>query len=173
MKELNIDIVRIPNIKTYKVFDDYLEAHEYICGRKDFTFKYNHSEYWRSVIINDTLYYEKRYHDTILLTVEAYNQMLNEAKKVFSIIEHDLIRTQKNSNCYYTGDLDSEEDVIKYMRNKNKSWLPQVYKEIDEEISVLQQKINNLKDQKKLLKDDEYLKKHIRMEIQITSKESE
>ena len=62
------------------------------------------------------------------------------------------------------------------MNNDNKSWLPQICKEIDEDIEKINKqinelkcKINNLENDKKKLYDEEYLKSKIQTEYTFDS----
>lgn len=166
MRELKVTIEKEPDVLEYKVFDDYLEAHKEIAKREEFIFQYNPFNYWHKLEIEGVTYY--RFGD-VLITPEAYEKLLAKSERVFSIHESDLIRTQRHSNCRYTGDLTSVEDVIRYMREDSHSWLPQIYSEIDEEITNLQKQIDALKLKKQTLQDDNYLRGKIRNAIRVRS----
>lgn len=169
---IELIVKKEPSVTNYQLFDDYLEAHRYIARRDDFNFLYSIREYWRRVTINGVDYYQKQYRgfDSILLTENAYIQMLKDCERKYAIHESDLVRTQRNSNCRFTGNLDSKREVIKYMRDDTTSWLPKIYAEIDEDIKSLQIKIDNLCKQKQMLQDDEYLMERIEEEISIVAK---
>lgn len=166
-----IELKSNPIVNEYVVFDDYMEAHKYIANKNDFTFHYNPIEYWRNRTINGIEYYQKSYCglDNVLLTIEAYNNMIRECEKTFSIQENDLVRTQKNSNCSFTGDLKTKEEVIEYMLNKDKSWLPTIFAEIDEEVKQYKDKIAKLIIQKEALQDENYLRGKIETSIIVRS----
>lgn len=115
-------------------------------------------------------------YDDLFLTENCYMEMLRYCKKTYSIYERELFRTQKNSNCCFTGGLSSIKDVIEYMNDEKRSWLPQISKEIDEEISEINRKIEELKSKisklekdKEKLYDEEYLKSKIKTEYTFDS----
>jgi hypothetical protein len=170
MKELKVVINQEPIIKEYKVFDDYLEAHKEIAQSDNFEFQYEQFTMWDKISLNGNIYFYNLNNSNLLLTPEARRRLFEDAKRVFSIRERDLVRTQRNSNTRFTGHLDSISEVIEYMRDEQRSWLPQVFKEIDEDISELQKKIDELNHKKETLKDDGYLAKNVRVNIIVKSK---
>ena len=159
-------------IKVFDNLDDYLKAYN---GGKDFV--RTGIENWNKLRIGDETYYSHFLnYDDLFLTESCYFEMLKYSKKTFKLYERDLFRTQKHSNTRFTGDLSSVDDVIDYMNDENRSWLPQICKEIDEEISginreieELQNKISNLEKDKQKLYDEDYLISKIKIEYTFDS----
>ena len=174
-KELKVTIDFKPRVDEYIVFDDFMEYHKVVAEREEFEFRYEPYVKWRHKTINDVNYYFMEYHSDLLLIESEYVRMLNTVEKEYNIHECDLIKTQHNSNTRYTGGLATKEDVINYMRSERNSWLPQIYKEIDEEVKELtreyQIKVDKLNGYKTKLQDDDYLKSKIRTEIIIKNGE--
>lgn len=177
MKEIKV-LYRKPveaeykQIKVFDNLDDYLKVYN---GGKDFV--RTGIGNWKKLKNGDETYYSNFLnYDDLFLTESCYFEMLKYSKKTFKIYERDLFRTQKHSNTRFTGDLSSVEDVIDYMNDENRSWLPQICKEIDEEISeinreieVLQNKISNLEKDKQKLYDENYLISKIKTEYTFDS----
>lgn len=177
MKEIKV-LYREPveaeykQIKVFDNLDDYLKIFN---GGKDFVRAGIGN--WKKLKNGDETYYSNFLnYDDLFLTESCYFEMLKYSKKTFKIYERDLFRTQKHSNTRFTGDLSSVEDVIDYMNDENRSWLPQICKEIDEEISeinreieVLQNKISNLEKDKQKLYDEDYLISKIKTEYTFDS----
>lgn len=177
MKEIKV-LYRKPveaeykQIKVFDDLDDYLKVYN---GGKDFV--RTGIGNWKMLKNGDETYYSNFLnYDDLFLTESCYFEMLKYSKKTFKIYEGDLFRTQKHSNTRFTGDLNSVEDVIDYMNDENRSWLPQICKEIDEEISkinieieVLQNKISNLEKDKQKLYDEDYLISKIKVEYTFDS----
>ena len=184
MKEIKI-LYRKPveaeykEIKVFDNLDDYLKVYN---DGKDFV--RNGIGNWKKLKNGDETYYSYSYgnysyginYDDLFLTENCYMEMLKYCKKTFKIYERDLFRTQKNSNTRVSDDLNSIEEVIDYMKNGKASWLPQICKEIDEEIieknkkiEVLKNEISNLEKDKEKLYDEEYLKSKIRTEYTFDS----
>ena len=177
MKEIKV-LYRKPvkaEYKEIKVFDDldeYLKAYN---GGKDFV--RTGIGNWQKLKNGDETYYSHFLnYDDLYLTESCYAEMLKYSKKTFKLYERDLFRTQKHSNTRFTGDLESADDVIYYMNDENRSWLPQICKEIDEEISginreieELQNKISNLEKDKQKLYDEDYLISKIKIEYTFDS----
>ena len=172
MKEIKV-LYRKPEYKKIKVFDDldeYLNAYN---GGEDFV--RTGIGNWQKLKNGNKTYYCTNYDD-VFLTESCYAEMLKYSKKTFKLYERDLFRTQKHSNTRFTGDLKSVDDVIDYMKDDNRSWLPQICKEIDEEISginnqieELQNKISNLEKDKAKLYDEDYLISKIKIEYTFDS----
>ena len=162
--------------KEIKVFDDLDEYLSVYNGGKDFV--RTGIENWQRLKKGDETYYSHFLnYDDLFLTENCYFEMLKYSKKTFKLYERDLFRTQKHSNTRFTGDLSSVDDVIDYMNDENRSWLPQICKEIDEEISginreieELQNKISNLEKDKQKLYDEDYLISKIKIEYTFDSK---
>lgn len=177
MKEIKV-LFRKPveaeykQIKVFDNLDDYLKIYN---GDKDFV-KTGIGN-WKMLKNGDETYYSNFLnYDDLFLTESCYFEMLKYSKKTFKLYERDLFRTQKHSNTRFTGDLSSVEDVIDYMNDENRSWLPQICKEIDEEISginkqieELQKKISNLEKDKQKLYDEDYLISKIKTEYTFDS----
>ena len=177
MKEIKV-LYRKPvkaeykEIKVFDDLDDYLKAYN---GGKDFV--RTGIENWQKLKNGDETYYSHFLnYDDLFLTENCYFEMLKYSKKTFKLYERDLFRTQKHSNTRFTGDLSSVDDVIDYMNDENRSWLPQICKEIDEEISEinreieeLQNKISNLEKDKEKLYDEDYLISKIKIEYTFDS----
>ena len=177
MKEIKV-LYRKPveaEYKQIKVFDDldeYLKAYN---GGKDFV--RTGIGNWQKLTNGDETYYSHFLnYDDLFLTESCYMEMLKYCKKTFKIHECNLFRTQKYSNTRFTGDLSSIEDVIDYMNDEKRSWLPQICKEIDEEISEINRKIEELKNKisslekdKEKLYDEDYLKSKIETEYTFDS----
>lgn len=161
-KELNV----------YDDLDDYLKTYN---SGKDFI-RTGIGD-WEKLNTNEGIFYSfDGYYDDCFLTEKCYKQFLKYCKKTYKICENDLFRTQRNSNTRFTGELSSINEVIEYMNNDNKSWLPQICKEIDEDIEKINKqinelkcKINNLENDKKKLYDEEYLKSKIQTEYTFDS----
>ena len=166
-------------IKVFDNLDDYLKVYS---DGKDFV-RIGIGN-WKKLKNGDETYYSYSYGDysydinynDLFLTENCYMEMLKYCKKTFKIYECDLFRTQKNSNTRVSDDLNSIEEVIDYMKNGKGSWLPQICKEIDEEIieknkkiEVLKNEISNLEKDKEKLYDEEYLKSKIRTEYTFDS----
>ena len=166
-------------IKVFDNLDDYLKVYN---DGKDFV-RIGIGN-WKKLKNGDETYYSYSYgdysyginYDDLFLTESCYMEMLKYCKKTFKIYERDLFRTQKNSNTRVSDDLNSIEEVIDYMKNGKASWLPQICKEIDEEIieknkkiEVLKNEISNLEKDKEKLYDEEYLKSKIRTEYTFDS----
>ena len=178
MKEIKV-LYRKPveaeykEIKVFDDLDDYLKAYN---SGKDFV--RTGIENWQRLKKGDETYYSHFLnYDDLFLTENCYFEMLKYSKKTFKLYERDLFRTQKHSNTRFTGDLSSVDDVIDYMNDENRSWLPQICKEIDEEISginreieELQNKISNLEKDKQKLYDEDYLISKIKIEYTFDSK---
>lgn len=184
MKEIKI-LYREPveaeykKIKVFDNLDDYLKTYN---GGKDFV-RIGIGN-WKKLKNGDEVYYSYSYgnhsyginYDDLFLTESCYMEMLRYCKKTFQIYECDLFRTQKNSNCRVSNALNSPEEVIDYMKNNKGSWLPQICKEIDEEISEKNRKIEQLKKEisslekdKEKLYDENYLKAKIKTEYTFDS----
>ncbi len=159
--------------KEIKVFDD-LDEYLKVYSKEDFV-RVGY-EKWHSLKIDDKTYYSYSggeyscsiNFDDLFLTEECYKKLLKYCKKTYRLCEANLFRTQKNSNCRFTGDLASIQDVIDYMKDDEKSWLPQILEEIDEDILVakvkikdLENKIKQYENDKIKLYDEEYLKSNI------------
>ena len=161
-KELNV----------YDDLDDYLKTYN---SGKDFI-RTGIGD-WKKLNTNEGIFYSfDGYYDDYFLTEKCYKYFLKCSKKTYKICENDLFRTQRNSNTRFTGELGSIDEVIEYMNDDNKSWLPQICKEIDEDIerinkqiNELKCKINNLENDKKKLYDEEYLKSKIQTEYTFDS----
>lgn len=175
MKEIKV-LYRKPEYKKIKVFDDLDEYLSVYNGGKDFV-RTGIGNWSKLSNGNKTYYSHFLNYDDLYLTESCYFEMLKYSKTTFKLYERDLFRTQKHSNTRFTGDLSSVEDVIDYMNDENRSWLPQICKEIDEEISginreieELQNKISNLKKDKQKLYDEDYLISKIKIEYTFDSK---
>ena len=157
-----------PEYKQIKVFDnldDYLKTYN---GGKDFV--RTGIGNWQRLKNGDKTYYTRFLnYDDLFLTESCYAEMLKYSKKTFKLYERDLFRTQKHSNTRFTGDLNSVDDVIDYMNDEKRSWLPQICKEIDEEIEELQKKISSLEKDKQKLYDEDYLISKIKIEYTFDS----
>lgn len=166
-------------IKVFDNLDDYLKVYN---DGKDFV-RVGIGD-WKKLEVGDEIYYSYSHgdyswaidYDDLFLTEECYMEMLRYCKKTFKIHECNLFRTQKNSNTRFTGDLSSIEDVIDYMNDAKRSWLPQICKEIDEDIEEankkiqeLNNKITKLENDKKRLYDEEYLKSKIEVDYTFDS----
>ena len=177
MKEIKV-LYRKPveaEYKEIKVFDDLDEYLSVYNDGKDFV--RTGIENWQILKNGDETYYSRFLnYDDLYLTKNCYFEMLKYSKKTFKLYERDLFRTQKHSNTRFTGDLSSVDDVIDYMNDENRSWLPQICKEIDEEISginreieELQNKISSLEKDKQKLYDEDYLISKIKIEYTFDS----
>ena len=171
MKEIKI-LCRKPEYKEIKVFDDLDEYLSVYNDGKDFV--RTGIGNWQRLKNGDETYYS--YNNDLYLTENCYFEMLKYSKKNFKLYERDLFRTQKHSNTRFTGDLSSVDDVIDYMNDEERSWLPQICKEIDEEIDEinkqienLQNKISNLEKDKEKLYDEDYLISKIKIEYTFDS----
>mgnify|MGYP003318642060 CR=1 FL=1 len=153
------------DIRAYDNLDDYVTDYGNQHGR-DFV-RVGFGD-WRKEEINGNTYYHFRYDD-MYLTEDVYKELLDHCEKTYSIHEHRLERTQRGSNTRVTGELPSVEAVLDYMKNSAGSWLPQVFKEIDEDIAALQKKIDHLNNIKATLQDEEYLKSKIETEYTFDS----
>lgn len=174
MKEIKI-LYRKAEYKQIKVFDDLDEYLSVYNGGKDFV--RTGIGNWKRLKNEDEIYHTYSYgnhsyssYDDLYLTENCYAEMLKYSKKTFKLYERDLFRTQKHSNTRFTGDLESVDDVIDYMNDENRSWLPQICKEIDEEIEELQKKISSLEKDKQKLYDEDYLISKIKIEYTFDSK---
>ena len=172
MKEIKV-LYKKPEYKKIKVFDDLDEYLKEYNGGKDFV--RTGIGNWQKLKNGNKTYYCTNYDD-LFLTENCYAEMLKYSKKTFKLYERDLFRTQKHSNTRFTGDLKSVDDVIDYMNDDERSWLPQICKEIDEEISginnqieELQNKISNLEKDKEKLYDEDYLISKIKIEYTFDS----
>ena len=177
MKEIKV-LYRKPveaEYKQIKVFDNLDEYLSVYNGGKDFV--RTGIGNWQRLKNGDETYYSHFLnYDDLFLTESCYAEMLKYSKKTFKLYERDLFRTQKHSNTRFTGDLSSVDDVIDYMNDENRSWLPQICKEIDEEISginreieELQKKISSLEKDKEKLYDEDYLISKIKIEYTFDS----
>jgi ABC-type cobalt transport system substrate-binding protein len=164
MNKITQIINHTPSTQEFEVYDDYKEYHRAIANSKDYKFSYDLDE-WKLKTIDGKSYMKIYNHGNKILTVEAYVKMVAENEKTFQLRECDLIRTQHNSNTRFTGNRNSVEEVIEYMRNEKNSWLPTIYVEVATEIEKLtkeyEAKVAKLTNQIQTLLDDEYLKKHI------------
>ena len=172
MKEIKV-LYKKPEYKKIKVFDNLDEYLSVYNGGKDFV--RTGIGNWQKLKNGNKTYYCSNYDD-LFLTENCYAEMLKYSKKTFKLYERDLFRTQKHSNTRFTGDLKSVDDVIDYMNADERSWLPQICKEIDEEISginkqieELQNKISNLEKDKEKLYDEDYLISKIKIEYTFDS----
>lgn len=154
------------DIRTYDNLDDYVTDYRNQHGR-DFV-RVGFGD-WRKEEIDRNTYYHFAYDD-MYLTENVYKELLDHCEKTYLIHESKLLRTQYYSNTRFTGNLPSVEAVLDYMKNSEGSWLPQIYKEIDEEIAVLQNKIDKLKQDKATLGNEEYLRSKIEVEYTFDSK---
>ena len=177
MKEIKV-LYRKPveaEYKEIKVFDNLDEYLSVYNGGKDFV--RTGIGNWEKLTNGDETYYSHFLnYDDLFLTESCYAEMLKYSKKTFKLYERDLFRTQKHSNTRFTGDLESVDDVIDYMNDDNRSWLPQICKEIDEEIGEinkqieeLQKKISSLEKDKEKLYDEDYLISKIKIEYTFDS----
>ena len=176
MKEIKV-LYRKPveaEYKQIKVFDNLDEYLSVYNDGKDFV--RTGIGNWKKLKNGYKTYYTYSIYDDLYLTESCYFEMLKYSKKTFKLYERDLFRTQKHSNTRFTGDLSSVDDVIDYMNDENRSWLPQICKEIDEEISginreieELQNKISNLEKDKQKLYDEDYLISKIKIEYTFDS----
>lgn len=184
MKEIKI-LYREPveaeykQIKVFDNLDDYLKVYN---GGKDFIRESIGK--WKKFENNNEVYYsysggDYSYgidFDDLFLTENCYMEMLKYCKKTFKIYERDLFRTQNNSNTRFTGDLSSIEDVIDYMKDEKRSWIPQIIKEIDEDIKQekdkirqIELKIKKYEEDKIKIQDEEYLKSKIKIDYTFDS----
>lgn len=184
MKEIKI-LYRKPveaeykQIKVFDNLDDYLKVYN---GGKDFI--RGSIGKWKKFENNNEIYYsysggDYSYgidFDDLFLTENCYMEMLKYCKKTFTIYERDLFRTQNNSNTRFTGDLSSIEDVIDYMKDEKRSWIPQIIKEIDEDIKQekdkirqIELKIKKYEEDKVKIQDEEYLKTKIKIDYTFDS----
>ena len=176
MKEIKV-LYRKPveaEYKQIKVFDNLDEYLSVYNDGKDFV--RTGIGNWKKLKNGYKTYYTYSIYDDLYLTESCYFEMLKYSKKTFKLYERDLFRTQKHRNTRFTGDLSSVDDVIDYMNDENRSWLPQICKEIDEEISginreieELQNKISNLEKDKEKLYDEDYLISKIKIEYTFDS----
>ena len=176
MKEIKV-LYRKPveaEYKEIKVFDDLDEYLSVYNDGEDFV--RTGIGNWQKLKNGYKTYYTYSIYDDLYLTESCYAEMLKYSKKTFKLYERDLFRTQKHSNTRFTGDLSSVDDVIDYMNDENRSWLPQICKEIDEEISginreieELQKKISSLEKDKQKLYDEDYLISKIKIEYTFDS----
>jgi len=170
MKKVNIVIEQTPLVQEFEIYNDYIEFHDSISPRP-YTFQHSFKNFSKRKIGEEEYINIYSCFNRKILTLEAYKKMLEESKITYQLCERDLIRCQYNSNTRFTGDQNTMQDVINYMRDENKSWLPQIYKEINEEIKGLQEKIKKLEEVKIVLQDDDYLIKHITKHIEISKGE--
>lgn len=153
------------DIRVYDNLDDYVIDYRNQHGRDFVRIGFGD---WCKKEIEGNIYYHFRYDD-MYLTEDVYKELLANCEKTYSIYERHLERTQRSSNTCFTGQLPSVEAVIDYMKNSKGSWLPQVFKEIDEDIAALQKKIDHLSEIKTTLQDEEYLKSKIKTEYTFDS----
>lgn len=184
MKEIKI-LYRKPveaeykEIKVFDNLDDYLKVYN---GGKDFI--RGSIGKWKKFENNNEVYYsysggDCSYgidFDDLFLTENCYMEMLKYCKKTFKIYERDLFRTQNNSNTRFTGDLSSIEDVIDYMKDEKRSWIPKIIKEIDEDIKQekdkirqIELKIKKYEEDKVKIQDEEYLKSKVKIDYTFDS----
>ena len=174
MKEIKV-LYKKPEYKKIKVFDDLDEYLSVYNDGKDFV--RTGVGNWNKLKNGNKIYYSRLLNnDDLFLTESCYAEMLKYSKKTFRLYERDLFRTQRYSNTRFTGDLKSVDDVIDYMNDNERSWLPQICKEIDEEIGEinkqieeLQNKISNLEKDKEKLYDEDYLISKIKIEYTFDS----
>lgn len=163
--------------KDLKVYDN---LDEYLRNEYDGDFVRTGFEHWTYVEIDNQRYYcfsndwrcEIDYGQAFI-TENVYKEILKYCKKTYSIHASDLFR---GNSCRFTGDLSSIEDVIDYMKDDKRSWLPDVCKEIDKEITTINREIEDLKNKilqleadKVKLYDEDYLKSKIKMEYTFDS----
>ena len=167
------------NIKVYDDLDEYLK--DYQKGKEFVRIGY---ENWAKLKVDNENYYcfsregyyKRVNYDEVFLTEDVYKKILKYSKKKLKIHESDLFRTQRHSNCRVSDDCYTVEELLNYMKNSKQSWLPQVCKEIDEdikkcndEIETLKQKIKCYDEDKIKLYDDNYLKDNIREQYEFDS----
>lgn len=160
------------DIHVYDNLDEYLK--DYNNGENFVRFGY---ENWKQTMINDeALYSFSDNTDEMYLTEDTYKQLLELCDKKYTIYERDLFRTQKHSNTRYAKE-SSVDELLNYMQDENKSWLPQIcneinedIKELEEEIKRIQHKINHLVIDKLILYDKEYLQSRMKIEYTFDSK---
>ena len=144
------------------LFDDMKEYLDwYASTKQDKEFARSGYNYWICKVIEGKKYYTHPYEYEVYLSEKAYKELLEYCNKTYSLKEFDLVRTQKNSNTCWSGSYKTVDEVIDHMRNDKRSWLSNIYKEIEDEINVLKDKIKELEKQEALLKDDNYLKSKI------------
>ena len=168
--------------KTIKVFNDLDEYLKVYNDGKDF--KRVGYEHWKVLNKGNNHYYSYSggdyiYHtnyDDLFLTEECYRKLLNNCKRSFKIYERDLFRTQRDSNCRVSKEFSTIDGVLKYMKEDSGSWIPEVVKEIDEDIDAvnkkikeLQNKITILEEDKTKIQDEEYLKSNVKTEYEFDS----
>ena len=162
-----------PSVYEWEVYNNYLEYHEAIANDNCYVFYYDENN-WKTKTIDGKVYMYYDRHRNKMLTLKAFNEMLKDCKIMFELRESDLIRTQYNSNCRFTDSRDTIDDVIAYMRDDNRSWLPQIYKEIEHDMAEAKKeydtKMTRLNKEMDTLKDDEYLKTRITSHMRVTSK---
>jgi len=176
MKKLTQVITYSPSTQEFEVYDDYNEYHRSVADSDEYQFSYDLSQ-WQVRTIDGKDYMKTYHHGNKVLTVEAYVKMVAENERTFQLHESDLIRTQQCSNTRFTGDKKSVEEVIEYMRDEKKSWLPNIYAEVATEIEKLteeyESKVARLTKQIQTLLDDEHLKKNISRHLIVRSKKNE
>lgn len=106
-------------LKVFDSLDEYLKVYN---EGKDFV--RTGYENWNSVNIDGKKYYVFKSscygginYDDLFITEKVYKDILKYSKKKYKIHESNLFRTGKNSNCRYTGDLGSAEEVINYIKD--------------------------------------------------------
>lgn len=163
------------NMKVYDNLDEYLK--DYNDGKDFVRVGYQN---WYKTCVNGQNYYsfeEPYYQDENIMYLDeaTYNKLLEYCKKTYSMRADDLIRAD-GASCRVTNDFSSKAEVIDYMYDDKRSWLPQVSKGIDEDIQELNDKIKNLKtkikqlnETKKTLYDKEYLLSMVRTEYTFDS----
>ena len=117
--------------------------------------------------------------DYLVLIEEARGNILNHTshKPIKMIIgNYEIIADMQCLGVKISDGGRTIEDVIDYMNDEKRSWLPQICKEIDEEISEinikieeLKNKISSLEKDKEKLYDEDYLKSKIETEYTFDS----
>lgn len=159
-------------IHVYDNLDDYLK--DYHNGKDFVRVGY---ENWKQTIINGQGYYSFSDNtDEMYLTEDTYKELLSHCDKTYTIHESDLFRTQKHSNTRFAEE-SSVEELLAYMKDENKSWLPQIcdeinedIKELEEEMARIQRRINHLEIDKLILYDKKYLQSKMKVEYTFDSK---
>mgnify|MGYP000059387925 FL=1 len=160
------------DIHVYDNLDEYLN--EYNNGNDFVRIGY---ENWKKAMIDgQCLYSFSDMTDEMYLTEDTYKELLELCDKKYTIHERDLFRTQKHSNTRYAEE-SSVERLLDYMKDENKSWLPQICNEINEDIKKLEEemtriqyKINHLEIDKLKLYDKDYLQSKMKIEYTFDSK---
>lgn len=177
MKKIKKQIVA-PREAEYEELTVYDNLDEYLNDYNDgnYFIRIGYEDWEETRIDGKTYYSFSRNSNEMYLTEKVYKELLSHCYKTFVIRECNLLRTQKHSNTRYASE-SSVEEVIQYMKDEKKSWLPQICKEIDldikklnDEIAKIQIKINQLENDKSKICDDEYLKSKIEIEYRFDSK---